>query len=268
MPAYLETEQELSRLARRAAGMRGGPRLLILPGIMGSSIGHLRKSGGADVTWFDPLEIAQGELVKLALPAGNRYWAVGVLKFAYERLRLVLRIAGFDAVFHPYDWRRDVLWNGRELADRLLREKRQDVVVVGHSVGGLVARAALAHKGGERISRVIQLGAPNKGTFVAVQALRGTYPLIRRVAMLDLKHSADELAREMLVTFPGLCDILPAASLCKDFDPFDPSHWPDGPRPEASLLENARAAIAALPPPDERFRLIAGFGQDTVMGLR
>jgi hypothetical protein len=268
MPAYLETEQELSRLARRAAGMRGGPRLLILPGVMGSSIGRLRKNGGADVTWFDPIEIAQGQLLKLALPAGHRYWAVGVLKFAYERLRLVLRIAGFDAVFHPYDWRRDVLWNGRELADRLLREKRQDVVIVGHSQGGLVARAALAHKGGERIARVIQLGAPNKGVFIAVQALRGTYPLVRRVAMLDLKHSAEELAREMLVTFPGLCDLLPAAGLCKDFDPFDPGQWPDGPRPAADLLDTARTSVGKLPAPDERFRLIAGFGQDTVLGLR
>ncbi|MGH8243927.1 MAG: alpha/beta fold hydrolase, partial [Steroidobacteraceae bacterium] len=268
MPAYLETEQELSRLARRAAGMRGGPRLLILPGIMGSSIGRLRKNGGADVTWIDPVEIAQGQLVKLALPAGSRYWAIGVLRFAYERLRLVLRIAGFDAVFHPYDWRRDILWNGRELADRLLREKRQDVVLVGHSLGGLVARAALAHKGGERIGCVVQLGAPNKGVFVAVQALRGTYPLIRRVAMLDLKHSADDLARKMLTTFPGLCGMLPAASLCKNFDPFDPEQWPEGPKPAAGLLDEALDGIGKLPPPDERFRLIAGFGQDTVLGLR
>src|SRR5688572_12400962 len=268
MPAYLETEQELSRLARRAAGMRGGPRLLILPGIMDSSIGLLRKNGGADVTWFDPVEIAQGQLVKLAMPAGSRYWAVGVLRFAYERLRLVLRIAGFDAVFHPYDWRRDIGWNGRELADRLLREKRQDVILVAHSMGGLVARAALACKGGERIGRVIQLGAPNKGTFVSIQALRGTYPIIRRVAMLDLKHSAEELAREMIVTLQGLCELLPAASLCKDFDPFDAGQWPDGPKPEARLLEAARDAIKQLPPPDERFRLIAGFGQDTVLGLR
>jgi hypothetical protein len=268
MPAYLEAEQELSRLARRAAGMRGGPRLLILPGLMGSSIGHLRKGGGADVTWFDPFEIAQGQLVKLALPSGSRYWAVGVLKFAYERLRLVLRIAGFDAVFHPYDWRRDIAWNGRELADRLLRERRQDVVVVGHSAGGLIARAALAHKGGERIGRVIQLGTPNKGVFIAVQALRGTYPLVRRVAMLDLKHSAEELAREMLVTLPGLCGLLPAAALCKNFDPFDAAHWPDGPKPAATLLASTREAVPALPPPDERFRLVAGFGQDTVLGLR
>jgi hypothetical protein len=115
---------------------------------------------------------------------------------------------------------------------------------------------------------VIQLGTPNKGTFVTVQALRGTYPLIRRVAMLDLKHSADDLAHKLLTTLPGLCDLLPAAQLCKDFDPFDPDQWPEGPRPSANLLVAARESIAAMPPPDGRFRLIAGFGQDTVLGLR
>jgi len=135
-------------------------------------------------------------------------------------------------------------------------------------MGGLVARAALAHKGGERIGRVIQLGTPNRGAFIAVQALRGTYPLVRRVAMLDLKHSADELARRMLTTLPGLRGLLPAVGLCKDFDPFGPAQWPDGPKPEADLLKAARNSIAALPPPDERFRLIAGFGQDTILGLR
>ena len=144
-------------------------------------------------------------------------------------------------MFHPYDWRRDMLWNGRELADRLLREKRQDVVIVGHSMGGLVARAALAHKGGERIARVVQLGAPNKGTFVSIQALRGTYPLIRRVAMLDLKHSADDLAREMLVTFPGLCDLLPAASLCKNFDPVRSGPVARRPAPGGGIARGMRA---------------------------
>ncbi len=268
MAAYLETDQELSRLARRAAGMRGGPRVLILPGIMGSTIGRLRKNGSEDITWFDPLEIAQGQLVKLALPGGSRYWPLGVLRFAYERLRLVLRIAGFDAVFHPYDWRRDIDWNGRELADRLSRERRQEVVLVGHSMGGLVARAALAHKGAERIARVIQLGTPNRGAFIAVQALRGTYPLVRRLALLDLKHDAEELARRLLTTLPGICGLLPAPGTCKDFDPFDASHWPEGPQPQAALLAAARQQIEALPAPDERFALVAGFGQDTVLGLR
>ena len=39
-----------------------------------------RKDGSEDVTWFDPLEIAQGQLVKLALPGGNRYGALDALR--------------------------------------------------------------------------------------------------------------------------------------------------------------------------------------------
>jgi hypothetical protein len=266
--SYLEADQELSRLAQRAADMRGGPPALILPGIMGSTLGRPRKGLPDDVKWFDPAEIALGGITKLALPRGRRYGPLGVLRFAYERLRLVLRIAGYDAVFHPYDWRLDLAANGRALAERLVNERHQDVVLIGHSMGGLVARAALAHEGAAQIARVIQLGTPNRGAFVAIQALRGTYPLIRRLAMLDLLHDADEIAHRVLTTFPGLCALLPPAIACKGFDPFDAMQWPKGPGPAAGLLANAQRAIETLPPPDERFRLIAGFGQDTMLGVK
>jgi hypothetical protein len=86
--------------------------------------------------------------------------------------------------------------------------------------------------------------------------------------MLDLLHDADEIAERVLTTFPGLCELLPPATACKGFDPFDAAQWPKGPSPAAGLLANARRGIETLPPPDERFRLIAGFGQDTVLGLK
>lgn len=259
---------ELRDLARRASEQRGGPRVLILPGIMGSTLGVRRPGRGNDIKWFDPVEIALGGLTKLALPSSRRIEPLGVLLFAYLRLKLSLRSAGLDADFHPYDWRHSIGDAGRALADRLEHEPRRKVSLVAHSMGGLVARAALGHRGATRIDRVIQLGTPNRGAFGTIKALRGTYSLVRRLALLDLAHGARELARDVFCTLPGLVELLPEARDCEDFDPFKASDWPKGPRPKAALLAAAREALGNLPAPDERFALIAGSGHETLTGVR
>jgi len=259
---------ELRELARATRGLRGGPRVLILPGIMGSTLGIRRPGRSDDIKWFDPVEIALGGLSKLALPSSRRIEPLGVLLFAYLRLKLSLRAAGFDADFHPYDWRHSVHDAGRSLAERIEHEPRRKVSLVGHSMGGLVARAALAHPGAERIERVVQLGTPNGGAFASVKALRGTYPLVRRLALLDLAHDARQLARDVFCTLPGLVELLPEAVACDGFDPFKAGEWPRGPRPRAELLAAAQRARVALPAPDGRFCLVAGLGRETITGLR
>ena len=259
---------ELRELARSARQLRGGPRVLILPGIMGSTLGIRRGSRDADVVWFDPVEIALGRLDRLALPSARRIEPLGALLFAYLRLKLSLRAAGLDADFHPYDWRRSARDAGVALAARIEREARSPVSLVAHSLGGLVARAALGHPGARRIGRVVQLGTPNRGAFGTVQALRGTYPLVRRLALLDLAHDARDLAREVFCTLPGLAELLPEAAACDGFDPFRATDWPRGPRPKAPLLAAARSARLGLPAPDERFALVAGTGRKTLAGLR
>jgi hypothetical protein len=259
---------ELRELAAKARKRRGGERVLILPGIMGSQLGVRRPGRSDDVKWFDPVEIALGGLVKLALPSSRRLQPLGVLLFVYLRLKLSLRAAGLDADFHPYDWRLDLATAGRGLARRIRQERRRKVRLVAHSMGGLVARAALAYAGSERIGRVVQLGTPNGGAFSTVQALRGNYPLVQRLALLDLAHSAGQLAREVFCTLPGLSALLPDAGACEDFDPFVAGDWPRGPRPRAALLDAARAARQALPAPDERFFLVAGVDRETPCGLR
>jgi hypothetical protein len=151
--------EELRALATRSrrAQVRGGPRVLILPGIMGSKLGT-RGRVFDDTIWIDPVDVIAGRLAKLELKAGDSaIEPLGVLLTTYLKLKLRLRLAGFDAAFHPYDWRQGIQDLGVELADRVRQEtKKGDTVVplylVAHSMGGLVSRAALRvlDEGGRR----------------------------------------------------------------------------------------------------------------------
>jgi len=263
-----DAHAELRDLAQRARAQRGGKRVLILPGIMGSTLGLRRPGRADDVKWFDPVETAVGGLTALAVPSPQPLEPLGVMLFAYLRLKLALRAAGFDADFHAYDWRKSLSESGSLLAARIQEERHGEVHLVAHSMGGLVARAALAHGAHVGVGRVVQLGTPNRGAFGAVKAMRGTYPLVRRLALLDLTRGPKELAREVFSTLPGLAELLPPPEECDGFDPFRASDWPRGPRPRAALLAGARAVLDSLPPPDERFFLIAGTGRETLTGLR
>src|SRR5262249_17296924 len=112
--------EELRDLSRDAAtrSVRGGPRVLILPGIMGSTLGKKHLSNAVeDILWIDPVEIALGHLTSLKLDsASSPFHAVGVVLFAYLKLKLRLKIRGFDADFFPYDWRRSLSELGTALA--------------------------------------------------------------------------------------------------------------------------------------------------------
>ena len=60
------------------------------------------------------------------------------------------------------------------------------------------------------MTRIVQLGAPNAGSYAPVQALRAVYPTVRKMAALDRAHSAEELARRVFLGLPGLCQMLPS----------------------------------------------------------
>jgi len=111
------------------------------------------------------------------------------------------------------------------------------------------------------------LGTPNQGSFAAVQALRGTYPFVRKMALLDRSHSAEYLAEKVFSTFPGLYHLLPSQRL-RGIDLFDRRCWPAGPRPRADLLAGVAAARARLAPADSRMVQIVGVNQDTVVAVR
>lgn len=262
--------RELRELALEASAIRvrGGPRVLILPGIMGSTLGIENRVGPFDdILWLDPLDIGLGNLTMLALGSPHRIVPLGVILFAYLRLKLRLLRAGYDVDFHPFDWRLGLDELGQGLAARLASEK-PGVQLVAHSMGGLVARAALRHAAGSKVSRLIMLGTPNFGSFAPVQAIRGTNGTARALAALDPFHSVEELSQLVFRTFPGLSQMFPAPERFDAVDLYRPSGWPrSGPTPDFDILAGVAKVRAALAEADSRFHLIAGINQETVTGL-
>src|SRR5436309_11736539 len=266
-----ENYDQLRDLARDASTrpVRGGPRVLILPGIMGSTLAKKGLLGIEDILWINPVEIALGKLTSLKLNgAASPYHAAGALLLAYLKLKLRLRINGFDADFFPYDWRRSLEDLGTDLANKIRQEPASQVSLVAHSMGGLVARMALP-EAGETVTRLIMLGTPNYGSFAPVQVIRATYDVVQKIAKLDLRHSAEELSGEVFNTFPGLYQMLPSADTLSAIDLYKADAWPaEGPQPRADLLGKVKAVVGRLAPADSRFFLIAGINRDTVVGVR
>ncbi len=266
--------EELSALAATAKRVKcsGGPRVLIVPGMMGSRLCSTergtRRGGAAKLLWIDPLCIAAGRLKDLILPSVKSIRPMGVLLFSYAKLKLKLEIEGFDAKFFPYDWRLGIDELGAALA-AYIATGGKPVVLIAHSMGGLIARIATNQLPKRDVVKLIMLGTPNRGSFAPVQALRGTYPFVRKLARLDRRHSPEHLAAQVFCTFPGLYHMLPASQGRSMLDLLDPRSWPGkDPKPHTKLLRQAAAARERLAAPDARMTHIVGINRETVVTVR
>ena len=261
---------QLASLARRAlrAPRRHAAPVYLLPGIMGTQLGSARAAPApADLLWLDPADVIAGGLERMRLPPPESLHTLGALTYSYLALQLRLRAAGYGVIVHDYDWREDLRTLARDLAARWRAGPATTVSIVAHSMGGLLARAALALPGGERVQRLVALGAPQRGSFGAAQAIRGTYPVVRRLAALDRFHDAEFLAEHVFATFPSIHQLLPSPDLGST-DLWNERNWPaTGPRPVARLLAAAREFAATLAEPDARTIAICGVQQRTVVGL-
>jgi pimeloyl-ACP methyl ester carboxylesterase len=261
-------EPEYERLQPQAAAAARAKQdpdrcVFVLPGVMGSQLGLPRERPAPDnLLWVDPLDFQGGHLLQIAwskLPIR----ACGPVLYTYLPLKFALEAAGFTVRCFDYDWRRDIAELGVEFSRRLGLEQAAHISVIGHSMGGLVARAAMRNEAGARIERLITLGTPHGGSYAPVQALRGVYPLVRRLAQLDLLHSAEVLARDVFATFHSLYQMLPRG---ESMDLIDPRNWPrHGPQPNATLLD--RVSMLDLGVADSRIGAIAGYGFDTAVNI-
>jgi hypothetical protein len=261
--------QELARRAARAPLADDAIRVFVVPGIMGSQLGIKREPPlPHDILWLDPIDIQVGRLSSLHLSAGAPIVPLGVVLYSYLRLKLNLRASGFAPILYDYDWRRGVDELGVALAERIRNEPGDRIMIVAHSMGGLVSRAALAQPGMSNVERLVLLGTPNFGSFAPLQALRGTYAVVRKISSLVSTGSPESLAGKIFNTFPSLYQMLPSAQRNGCADLFNPAEWPrTGPRPNRTLLRNARSIQSKLVQADERICVVVGVGQETVTAV-
>lgn len=268
-----EEYAELVRLAQETRGRRtrGGRRVLILPGILGSLIAR-QKGTKLDTIWIDFFDILRGRLRELTMPDnGKSFRATDAHPGTYLKLKLGLQKQGFDADFHPFDWRQSIPDLGRELAARIASDPASEVYLVAHSMGGLVARAAFFADGGQlpKVKRLVMLGTPNYGSFAPVLVYRGVYKFLKLLALLDVAHSAEHLGGKIMNTLPGLMEMMPQREKFSGLDLYDLAQWPSsGGRPEASLLPKVPAAQQKLAIDPQRFVMIAGVDRETTTGVR
>jgi len=252
----------LQRLALTAAAVEQDPQRCVyyVPGLMGSQLSLPRARPLPDnLLWLDPGDVQQGNLSLLAVP-GAKLAVAGPVTYGYLPLKFALQSAGYTVRCFAYDWRLGLAESGVALAAQLGAEAAGEIHIVAHSMGGLVARSALRSEAGRRVRRLVTLGTPHGGSFAPVQAVRGTYPLLRRLAQIDARHDAETLAREVFSGFHSLYQMLPRDHVP---DLVDQRNWPvAGPQPNATLLQRAR--LLDLGGADRRIAAIAGHGFQTV----
>lgn len=241
--------------------------IVLLHGIMGSQIGK-KLRGEWDIIWMNPLAIRDGSFSSLKLGSGtSKYGARGLLPMFYALLWARLKYwYGYEVVEFAYDWRVGIQESGDALANFIEEETAGTVNLVAHSMGGLVARAALPRLE-KRVQRIVQLASPNYGSFSPVVTFRGQNGFINNLLKFDKKNSVTDLISNTVSTFQGLYELFPAPSRLSKVNLFDPNVWPASPAVNPVVLANAKKGLANLPGPDGRFVLIAGNNQDTITDM-
>ncbi|GAB1641459.1 lipase/acyltransferase domain-containing protein [Krasilnikovia sp. MM14-A1259] len=151
-----------------------------------------------------------------------------------------------NVVLFPYDFRRPVAHNAELLAQEVSQRlahlggnREHRVVVVAHSMGGLVARYWLGPLGGHRWCRaLITLGTPHRGAPKALGMLVNGPPLGLLGAVTGVLREWPSVY-ELLPTYPAIFD--PAT--CTSMQPAElPVPWLTAPARRAA---ETHAAIAA-----------------------
>lgn len=239
---YGEKEaEEVRALLNRPRNGGERPRVVLLPGLMGSLLASVR--GISAMLWVNPAVITNGHINLLDLSDDGRsdrspdveIVPVGIEKLSY--LKLILALSRASRLYEfPYDWRRHLEYNAELLRRAIHRwagatpERR--FVLVGHSLGGMLARTYLTlypEEAERHVERVVLIGSPIYGAATTALAFTGESIAGQLVTRLGPGNDVVGFVRNLPVSYQLLP---PPADVFRgdrpypfDWDPFDAEAW-------------------------------------------
>lgn len=201
------------------AGAAGGKKaVIIVPGIAGSELYAGSESEMAKI-WVGPaiLRIGalacdnSGEPVTGSIKAYDKDDAEYGTANAYGALTNALKetFSGeYDVVFFPYDWRLSSEKSARELEKLVSQAGYGSIMLIGHSMGGLVCSAYAAKPANKaKIEKVIAIGTPFLGTPKTLE----TFETGRMADSLKADGVTGDILKGLVKNFPALYELLPSS---------------------------------------------------------
>jgi hypothetical protein len=274
-------------------GFRGEPKgnVVVIHGIMGGEL-SVSSGGSGDLTWVSAFRIMRGWVDRLRLSDDGRteandkfkVTATGIMKRYYGEMLLSLS-ENWNVKAFWFDWRKDLDLAADELNVKMGSwfANNAPVHIVAHSMGGLVARTFIQKYGnrwktmwdkdgnGKKGGRLVMLGTPNHGSFAIPQVITGLEGLVRKVALIDLRHDVPDLLNTFN-SFVGSYQMLPSPLAIPEAENLynSGSYSAFNVTVSQTHLNNARAHHSFLSNTIDFDRMIyvAGYDQPTFSGIK
>lgn len=230
------------------------PEIIFIHGILGADLVNPRLFI-RDKIWLDPKEFISGDLAeKLSLKAdgvtdvynGFSLRAEGHLEFIYGVAATTWRLEGLRVHEFSFDWRKSISLAADQLHQFIegdFAKHGKKYLIVAHSMGGLVASlyAKRHHPHWEsRIEHAVFMGTPLRGSYAPIEAILGTYPLIKKLALAVNNDDTEDL-RKMAASLVGLIEMFPDPAIFPDAnDAYLQQVWPDAIVPQQAWLDQSK----------------------------
>jgi pimeloyl-ACP methyl ester carboxylesterase len=245
MQGVTQSERDGFYFKRRTARRENAPRVIIVPGILGSKIDECQADGSQCHNIWGTIGAITRNDVDLSFKADRVYRTDVVESLLFndvygsivDHIRNQASSVGLDIPSDPlvtvfsYDWRVSNADNAKRLRDRIcgvrMNAPNSPIVVVAHSMGGLMTKIWAARYAKEAcgdgkipsVSQIFFVATPHLGSPKAIKAIAEGYNILfdelvglkRYLGLWERNYLLDAI-NQAGIAFPSLYELLPIRS--------------------------------------------------------